>query len=307
MCLSFVFNIAYIFLKSELRFQWEISWSRLSALIGYGLPLLGLAAMGTLILTADKLIISRFLGLEALGLYSIAAMTLTYLYSFPNSIGIVLIPNVHEKFGERQNPLDLTGYLDKAAYFYSNAMPALIVFAWFTMPYLVCLLLPKFAAGIPALQLLILGAYFMALNEPHNNFLIVIKKHFCLFPITFLSAVFTFFLVFVVVRRGGGIKGAASAMSLSFFLNFSMVFFFARGCVGSLKETISNYLVLVLKFLGMAAFIYVISFLTGPMRPLQAFVSQMTLCAIFSLLPALLICRRFAIWDALVSRFLKSG
>ncbi len=80
MCLSFVFNIVYILKNERISFRFSVHAHELRPLIAYGFPMMVISIFGTLFDTIDRIMITKFLGLEALGLYSIALMTSTYIY-----------------------------------------------------------------------------------------------------------------------------------------------------------------------------------------------------------------------------------
>jgi len=79
---------------------------------------------------------------EELGLYSIAIMAFKYARSFSSPICVVLLPNLHERYGETGDTRQLRGYMTKAAVFFSNTIPLLIAACWFGVPYLVNRVIP---------------------------------------------------------------------------------------------------------------------------------------------------------------------
>ena len=258
MCLSFVFNIAYILRREPFSFQLRMNLSKLWSLIAYGLPLMLIALLGTFFETIDRIMITKFMGLEALGLYSIALMTYAYINGIPNSIGIVMIPNIQEKFGRTENKHDLKGYLHKAEMGLSAIIPVLIGFSWFVVPYLVQVILPKFVEGTGSLRALILGAYFLALGQVYSQFVYVIRKHLALFPVVGLSCVFAVLFNGVAIHRNLGIQGVGIATTLAMFCNFTMIYFYASTHVRRPRESLKGYLALVFKFAWLVMLLFLI-------------------------------------------------
>ena len=154
MVLSFAFNVAYIYFHKPFQVRWQLDAKVLRGLIQYGFPLMALTFVGTVLLTIDKMMIAKFLGLESLGLYSIAVMTAGFISSVPNAIGIVLIPNISEKYADRENTEDLRGYLVKSNHLFSVLMPLLIGFGWFIVPLIVHLAIPSLRKVCPLLNIL---------------------------------------------------------------------------------------------------------------------------------------------------------
>lgn len=248
MLLSFVFNIGFILGKQLFSFRFFFDAGCLRSLIGYGFPLMVIALLGTFFETIDRVMITRYLGFEALGFYSIAMMAYTYLNSIPNAIGIVIIPNIQEKFGETGRRHELKGYLEKAQMSLSALMPVLIGISWFVVPYLVERVLPKFVPGLDAMRFLILGAYFLALAQVYSQFVYVIRKHLALLPLVAASCFLAALFNWVAIRRGAGIQGVAAATTLAMFFNFTMVHAFASKQVYTLKEYAGSYFLALWKF-----------------------------------------------------------
>ncbi|OGW79356.1 MAG: hypothetical protein A3G33_03175 [Omnitrophica bacterium RIFCSPLOWO2_12_FULL_44_17] len=253
MCLSFIFNILYIFFHQPFRFQWVLDFKILKGLIQYGFPLMILTFAGTILATIDKMMIAKYLGFEALGLYSIAVMTSGFIFSFPNSIGIVLIPNISEKYAQSESIHDLAGYLTKSNHIFSVLMPVLIGFSWFVVPVMVHLLIPKFLTGITAMKYLAISAFFIGLSQPYNNFIIVSKKHLVQLPMTLGMCGFAFAFIFLIIRAGGGINEVAIAMTIVMMCNFTILFFYVCHYLFTGKELFREYCIVLINFLIMTS------------------------------------------------------
>ncbi len=253
MALSFIFNISYVLSRENFHFRYSMGRSELRALLVYGFPLMILSLFSTFFETIDKIMITKFLGLEALGLYSVALMAYGYLYSIPNSISIVVIPNLHEKFGQTENKKDLKGYLWKSDLVFSTVMPVLIGLSWFIVPFLIGLFLPKFTEGIPALRLLILSTYFVGVGMAYSLFIYVIKKHWVLFPLNAAASGLAIVFNWLAIRRGWGIAGVAGATTLAMFCYFTMIYIYTASHLYSFREFLKKYGLVVLKFIWMAA------------------------------------------------------
>jgi O-antigen/teichoic acid export membrane protein len=223
----------------------------LRSLIGLGVPMMIIALFSSFFDTIDRLMISHYLGLEALGLYSIALMAYTYINSIPNAVGIVMIPNIQEKYGRSDQMLDLRGYLQKAELFFSSWIPVLIALAWFLGPPLIRLILPKFEAGIPAMRFLILSGYFVALVQAYSQFVYVIRKHMTLLPLFSLSCLAAAAFNYIAIKKGLGIEGVAMATTLASFFHYSIIMLYASRFVFSLSEIIKGYFIVVVKFASM--------------------------------------------------------
>jgi O-antigen/teichoic acid export membrane protein len=222
-----------------------------------------LSLLGTIFLTIDKLMIAKMISFEALGLYGIAILASTYLAKFPASVGTVLLPNFQEKFGERENKRDLIGYLNKSNHAFSHSMPLVIGLLWFVAPFMVKIVLPDFASSSHAIKLLMLSSYFIALSQPYEHFIVAIKAHLMLFPIIVICICLAGAFNYVVLTRGWGIEGVATATISALALKFVMMFGVTCRHLFTLTEAIQkmaailikfSYLVIVLYFIEKATF-----------------------------------------------------
>ncbi len=305
MVLSFIFNIVYVFCHQKFHFRYAINFTQLRALLIYGFPLMILSLFSTLFETIDKLMITRFLGLESLGLYSVALMAYGYLYSIPNSISIVVIPNLHEKFGRTENKHDLKGYLEKSDDVFSVLMPVLIGISWFLVPFLIEMVLPKFTAGIWALRLLTLSAYFIGVGMAYSLFIYVIKKHAVLFPLNVISCGLAIIFNYAAIRRGWGINGVAGATTLAMLCYFTMIYAYTARQIYGGFDSIQKYAVIILKFFGMVAVLLLITRWVHTPAPWLSLAVQLTLCGLCYLTFLVMIHKKYGLFSAVLQRFLK--
>jgi O-antigen/teichoic acid export membrane protein len=306
MALSFLFNIVYIFYHKPLRFQWQLDTKILGGLIRYGFPLMVLTFAGTVLLTIDKMMIAKFLGLEALGLYSIAVMTAGFISSVPNSIGIVLLPNVSEKYAEGENVMDLRGYLTKSNHLFSVLMPLLVGFGWFVVPLIVHLIIPRFLNGIPALKYLVLSTFFVGITQAYSNFIIVSKKHLRQFPIMLGMCLIAWTSIFLIIKMGMGINGVALAMTAVMLCNFSALFLFVGRYVFNKKELLGEYLAVLAHF---AFMVLVLLFLDRQFGSSPNFMSAAgrSIALVILYFPFMLhINKKYAVWPILREKLFKT-
>lgn len=248
MCLSFLFNIFYIKIHYSFDFKWYFDLKKIGGLIRYGAPLVVVSLLSSLLITIDKLMIAKILGIEQLGLYSVALLTYAYLNSLPKAIGIVLVPNFHQKFGETDSADSLKNYLEKSSQVFEVIMPLLIATGWFLIPYFARLALPDFEGSIPPMKYLITSVYWIALLDLYGYFLVVIRKQLLLLPIIGATCVLAFFCNLFALTHGFGILGVGIVTTIVFFCNFSANYFLASKYLPSYGSVWQRYLRLIVKF-----------------------------------------------------------
>lgn len=306
MVLSFVFNITYIFYHENFRLRWTLDFGVLKGLIRYGFPLMILGLTGVVLLTIDKMMIAKFLGLESLGLYSIAVMTSGFISSVPNSIGVVLLPNVSEKYGEREDIRGLSDYLQKSNHVFSVMMPVLIGLAWFVVPFIIHLLLPKFIGGILALKYLALGTFFVGLTQTYSNTIVVTKKHLFQFPISLSLCLLAFAAMFVAIKLGAGINSIALIMTGLMMVNFTALHLLIGRYVLIKAQLLREYLWVLAHFSFMVLILFSLDrFLTPLPTLIRVFCQSFALIIIY--LPFLTnLNRKYYVLAILKEKFFRS-
>lgn len=285
MCLSLAFNVVYLSLKGKLRFQFRINWKELRHLISYGTPLMLIGVMNSVLLTFDRLVITRFLGFDALGLYTIAIMACTYVYSIPNAMGIVIMPNIQERYGAAQDEHVLLGYAAKWARIYRDLMPVLIGLAWILTPFLIRMVLPKFEGGIGAMKYLVLSVYFISIYSPYEHFLIAAKRQWIIFPILLTSFLIIAGLSFLVIKNGLGIEGMGLSMTVMTFFQFTFIYLLVGYVIKKSEKFWQSYFVIILNFAFLLFLLMLIDFWISFSNPwVEAFVQSLCFllgCSLF--------------------------
>lgn len=275
MVLSFLFNIFYVRARHRFYFKWNFDFRKIWGLIQYGFPLIIVSLLGTIFLTIDKLMIAKILGVEELGLYSVALLACTFLHNLPNSIGIVLIPNLHQKFGETEKPESLKNYLEKSSQAFETIMPLLIASGWFLIPYFARLVLPDFEGSIPPMKYLITSVFWVAMIHPFSCFLVVIRKQALLVPIIAGACVLAFLANLYSLTHGFGILGVGIATTLVFFCNFTATYFLACKFLYTRRKMWNSYFRFIGKFVFMLLLMITISrYLPGAETSLFRSLSQ---------------------------------
>ncbi len=307
MALSLLFNIIYLSANSKIRFRFCFDRTQVIDLVRYGFPLMLIGLMTAAYETMDRLFITRFLGLETLGFYSIALMTINYLNGVPNSVGIVTVSHLQEAYGQAQDKAPLRAYLKKVDAGYGILMTVLIGGAWFIMPWLVKLVLPAFVDGIPAMRFLALSAYFSALSQGYLQIVYVLREHRALLWIVPCACAVAALANGLAVWGNFGLTGVAIAVAFSSYFYFSILFFFASKHVEPLGVSLRRYAGIIGLFVGMLGLILAIDRWVVYFGPMTGPWIQSTL--FLGLLTPLLwrFEHEFGLKERLVTKFFKAG
>jgi O-antigen/teichoic acid export membrane protein len=260
MCLSLIFNILYIHAHHPFHFRWAFTLKGIWGLIQFGFPLIIIGLLATLFVTIDKIMIAKILGVRELGIYSVALMAYLFLHTLPNSIGVVLIPNFHQKFGETEKPEGLRQYLVMSSKVFADLMPILIASGLFLFPYITLKILPEFTESIEPLKFILPGVFFLALNHPFSYFIVVIRKQLTLIPIILGACVIAVLCNYLFLTKGFGLKGVGLTTGIVAFVNFTLTYFVSTKKIFSWAESLRLYAALVAKFVYMVAVFLILNY-----------------------------------------------
>ena len=248
MCISYCFDILFVMKQYKFNFRLYFDWKIIWEAIKFGFPL-HMAGFATgIFLSSDRIMIAKFLSFKELGLYSIAPMVFTYLRNFSGPVCVVLLPNLHERFGETGDLRQLKGYMTKAGTFFSNAMPLLISATWFVVPYLVARVIPDYAEGTSALRCLILAGFFFALYNTYSYFIALVRKQIILLVTLAVIAGLAFAFNYLALRVHLGIESVAVVNTVLSFLLFTCVYFVSTRYLFTVSEGLKHYMGYMAKF-----------------------------------------------------------
>lgn len=219
-----VCSIIVLLILSKERFRIILKKDELRHLLKIGIPLVLLGFMSVNVTNVDRIVILKMLGAERLGLYSIAIMMGTMVYTVSNMASIILYPRFQELYGKNDDKDEVHAMMIKIIRFLWLPLLILISGCVIFLPYLVRQFIPKYNEGITAMQFFLGGIYFFSLSAFCSNFLVTINKQvYCLF-ICAATMLINLILSIASVKLGFGIEGVALSASVSYFFHFAVLF-----------------------------------------------------------------------------------
>jgi|GEM_PF-2374263 len=213
-------TLAYVARGSGVRPRFAPDLRRAGALIRFGLPVFMTGLFYTLFLSLDRWLITRWLGAEALGHYSLALVAFSFSAIAPKMFSIVLFPRIQGEIarsGVSGRAVSMVLKPDRAIAMLS---PLVLAAAYFFLPVLVRFFLERYEAGLGAARILLIGSFFLALAYNAQSFLIALGKRAHPIPFLAFAAALTVAAAWSLVRAGLGVGGVALAMSAGFFTYF---------------------------------------------------------------------------------------
>ena len=183
-------------------------------LLARGFPIFLFLATTTILKSIDRIMILKFLSVEALGYYSIGLMGVSMLLYLPESIAYVLYPRLIARYAESgdagRTAQDMVRPLAAVAWL----MPLIIGVCVFWVRELVVLFLPAYLPGVRALSTLLFGALGLALAVIPSFYLMAIRRQMQLIPLAVAAIVLDVALIWIFLRAGARLEGVALAVTL---------------------------------------------------------------------------------------------
>lgn len=222
-----IVNISFCYYKTRYPLKFELDLRELKRLFVIGAPLILLSVGIISIRNIDKIFIANMLGSKELGYYSIAIMVNDYIISIPATFSIVMFPRFQESYALKDNIVDIQNFVNTPTEILSYFIAIIIGFAFFILPPMVMLILPRYIEGITALNILLFGAFFISLTHMSNQFLITLNKQIYMVPLVFFVVAIGGLLNYLFIKLGHGINGVALGTGIAYLLYYFLVLGYA--------------------------------------------------------------------------------
>jgi O-antigen/teichoic acid export membrane protein len=196
------------------NFRWALDRAELVRLAAGGLPIAAVGITATFIASIDRWMVAGFLGIRAVGEYSLVAMVWSTVNLVPQIVAARTYPRLAEAWG-RTGDLNIVTGLLKESTFVGLALTGAVVLAIETVvPELVTRFLPAYAGGIPAMRIAAPGFLFQAAVYCYANIFNVIGKQQHMLVVQAVAAGSTVAATAGFLTLGWGLKGAALGATL---------------------------------------------------------------------------------------------
>lgn len=216
-------QVFILYKRVNYRPTFRISKVEIKVLIMSGLTMLilGLSAQG--LKTVNNFLVLKLLGVEQLGMYTIALMASSIVFSVTLSIGNVLYPRMQEAYGKSGSSDSMRAYIIRPSLIMGVLLPVMIGLLFFLIPMVVHWMIPKFESGITAFKILVLPTYFFALINISNGYLVSLNKMKSLIVINVAVMLLIIALAEIFNIVGWGVEGVSLATGVGYFVYFIIV------------------------------------------------------------------------------------
>lgn len=250
MMLTYAINVFFVVKWSKEPFVWGFDFKVFWGLFKYGFPLMVIGFASEILSSIDRLMITKFLGIEALGVYSVATMCMNYLNGVSQHFNVVLLPKVLGEYGKRNSVDDIKKFVTHTAKVWTLIMPIFLAGTFFFIDPLVFYVLPKYSSGVAASKILVFCTFFIALNIYADHFIASLKKQVAAFFLNIIALSVNVGANYYFIKIGWGIAGVALGTVLSTFVSFTLIYIYVLRHFNDFKN-IARFLFYVYSVFGL--------------------------------------------------------
>jgi O-antigen/teichoic acid export membrane protein len=219
---SVIFGLLSIFViykREYIKFSFNKKYVK-DALF-FGIPLIPHALGGWIITGIDRIFINSMVGVAATGLYSVGYQVGMIIGLLARSFNLAWSPFLFEKL--KENNYSTKVKIVKFTYLYDVCIILVALVLSFSAPYFLKFFVSKnFYFAYKYVLWISLGYAFQGMYFMVVNYIFYIKKTYILAWVTFTSAGINIILNYFFIKANGAI-GAAQATTITFFVQFIMV------------------------------------------------------------------------------------
>ena len=187
-------------------------------LIKYGLPIMLVGVLYTLMTTADRWVVAKFKGIEELGFYSLAGIASNALRLVSAVVSQKTLPTMAAAWGATKNVSSLRSWLKKQQIVGAFLMAGLAIALVLILPPVIHRFLPKYVQGIAAMQIACLACILQALAAGYANVLFTVGHQRKYLAVVAGTLIISLLLCSILVQTSLGINGAAISTGFALLL-----------------------------------------------------------------------------------------
>lgn len=220
-----IFALFFLWKMKLFSFSFKVSKFDVKDILRFGIPLIPHAIGAVFITMADRIFITNMISIEETGLYAVGFQVSQIIALIQISFNQAWVPFFYGKLKEESSSINLK--LVKITYLYFGFLLILVLLLTFLSPYIYSIFIgEKFGSSIIYVFYIALGFAFNGMYKMVVNYFFYLKKTKFIGIITILTAGLNIVFNYALILEFGAI-GCAYATTLSFFLQFIIVWYFS--------------------------------------------------------------------------------
>jgi O-antigen/teichoic acid export membrane protein len=193
----------------------RMEWPLFRVLVAAGLPLMLQNMLWINMTNVDKLVILSRLSTDSLAFYSMAQTIAASVFLVAAGVSRVNGPMMVRRFGETADPATLYGMSYRTVIILAYGLPVLVATMWLLGPTFFSIVLPKYKASVPLLDLTGLTFYGMAITLGVSSLYVALGRQALNGFLLIIGMVLTAGLGLFFIGIGWGVLGVAVASAIS--------------------------------------------------------------------------------------------
>jgi lipopolysaccharide exporter len=193
----------------------RIEWPTFRLLVIAGIPLMLQNMLWINMTNVDKLVILSRLTTESLAFYAMAQTIAATLLLVSAAVSRVNGPMMIRRFGETANPAALRGMAYRTVIILAYGLPVLVAAIWLAGPTFFAIVLPRYTAAVPLLDVTGITFYSMAITLGVSSLYVALGRQAVNGLLLLVGMAVTAGLSLFFVAKGWGVLGVAVASSIS--------------------------------------------------------------------------------------------
>lgn len=223
---SMMIGILLYYKKGVSDLQLAVDRQLLRTIIISGMPLLINSLIWTIVNSIDQFVILGFINTEALGIYSIAQMAFSYIMLIPSAMSQLFYVKLGKVYGANKDIKELNSIAVKYTLILALVVSYIVIGVYFFIEPIVIWLMPKYADGVRAAQLLMLGLAIYSPTIVSSNILTILKKNAALLRGSIYLCILNIVCsALLVILLGAKIENVALGTAISYLIRTVILVF----------------------------------------------------------------------------------
>jgi O-antigen/teichoic acid export membrane protein len=196
----------------------NLVWDRneFVALVKIGFPIMLAGLTYSLFTSIDRWVVFSFLGIEALGHYTLPILCVSILNLLPAVISQQMYPRMAFHYGLTKSITSLKPFIIRQSLMATAVTVPILLLIYLILPHGVSHFLPSYRAGVAPAQILLIGLSFIPLAGGVANFLNTVDKQVYYLTVQVVAVIINFTLAIALVQMGMGLYGVALGATISY-------------------------------------------------------------------------------------------
>ena len=206
-----------------------------------GWPIVSMTLVFEALWWVDRLVVLKLFGITHFGYYGFASMVAQLCFLFPAISASVIEPRIYFDYARSGQRSQIKEHLWFLLRTQAVVLPLFLAGIDLLTPPFIHRFLPAYAAGIPAMRILIWGNFFMGLTICTKSFIVAVEKQRQVLPFYFAAIGVNLVASVFLGVNGWGLTGVALGTATAYCLCCAGLLFFSfRQLEWSFKRVLAH-------------------------------------------------------------------